>query len=179
MADDRPEALKELERGVYAAFARWTAVQIAIQERFGGRETEDIIRDLMSECVFAAASERPASVEQIADKMYDAFDSMNCDLEDGSPEEMATMILDLRAACLAGDFSKIRELERKAALDSNAVMSLCVRDIRNDDDDDETMDTSEASSSVRNTQNQYQEPIVDEDGFTVVQPKGRRRDRPM
>jgi len=184
----------DFERGLSAAFARWTAVQIAIQEQFAGRDTEAVVRQLMIRCAQLATMERAPDVDALASEMYDAFDHMHCDLEDNSPEEMAAVIVRLREECLRGEFSFVHTLESRAAADSRAVMSLCVRDPRfdNDDDDDDEQNTDDIQNQNSTTPNENAdggasdeasqalqasgEAMVEDDGFTVVAPRrGTRR----
>eukprot|EP00182_Erythrolobus_australicus_P004688 CAMPEP_0185834896 /NCGR_PEP_ID=MMETSP1353-20130828/6515_1 /TAXON_ID=1077150 /ORGANISM="Erythrolobus australicus, Strain CCMP3124" /LENGTH=72 /DNA_ID=CAMNT_0028533421 /DNA_START=1 /DNA_END=216 /DNA_ORIENTATION=- len=66
----KPEALVQFERGVAAAFARWTAVQIAVREQFAGRGTEEVVRELMVRCAQLATRERAPDEDALAAEMY-------------------------------------------------------------------------------------------------------------
>ncbi|KAA8497639.1 hypothetical protein FVE85_5224 [Porphyridium purpureum] len=179
------EAHRQLKRGLSALFARWTALQIALQERFAGSQTESIVQDMI-ETTYQLSSGSRLNQEKLVSMFYDAFDRMNCDLEDGSAEDMASAVAQLRDECHHGRFAYVDDLVAKAQRDRSAILSQNVRSVLEDNDDEDDNDTvggqnGDSASSVPSmmetdspTPSRPAAPEVDEDGFTLVKSKRNR-----
>ncbi|WOO80501.1 Pre-rRNA-processing protein tsr2 [Vanrija pseudolonga] len=134
------------------------------------------------------AADPPLDIDQLADLLTQVMsDEFDAAIEDGSVEPLSADILrlwrDVVAPSARTPEETVAALERKAAEVTRTGVSATSgggpqeedgSDWESEDDDDE-MDEDEAPQLVPAEQpRQRQEPVVDEDGFTVVQ-KGRRR----
>ena len=123
----------------------------------------------------------PAYLEEfLLSVMLDEFEVV---VDDGSAEEIATEILQLRAQILKGNFAELEILranwqerqqkgERLAFVDRGEVDAETDDDT--DEDDDEDVEMEEAPELVTRQRKESSVVEIDEDGFTkVVSKKGR------
>jgi pre-rRNA-processing protein TSR2 len=114
--------------------------------------------------------------------MEDEFDVV---VEDGSAEPLARDIISLWAVARLGDEAPIREWEARADKTRGKKVEVNVQDTvaeaeEGDDDDWEEEDEEgdgedKAPRLVERVASPKPEPIVDDDGFTLVQGKGKGR----
>ncbi|KAJ9118997.1 hypothetical protein QFC24_005963 [Naganishia onofrii] len=140
----------------------------------GAHPLDDVIdQDELADCLIAA--------------MQEAFE---VDLEDGSDETVAKDIIRLWKQLVRGNTTMLQEVEALAASKASQKVKASGQDgeqevdedgnpVEDDDDDeDEDMatddDDQEAPKLVDTKANEPKEPVVDEDGFTLVQ-KGSRK----
>ncbi|KAJ9094841.1 hypothetical protein QFC19_007770 [Naganishia cerealis] len=117
--------------------------------------------------------------------MQEAFE---VDLEDGSDETVAKDIIRLWKQLVRGNATMLQEVEALATAKAGQKVKASGQDGEqevdedgnpvddDEDDEDEDMDTDndEVPKLVDNKANEPKEPVVDEDGFTLVQ-KGSRK----
>lgn len=138
----------------------------------GAHPLDDVIdQDELADCLIAA--------------MQEAFE---VDLEDGSDETVAKDIIRLWKQLVRGNTTMLQEVETLAAQKAGQKVKASGQDGEQevdedgnpvDEDDDEDMETDgdddeEAPKLVDTKANEPKEPVVDEDGFTLVQ-KGSRK----
>ncbi|KAH9180082.1 Pre-rRNA-processing protein TSR2-domain-containing protein [Lactarius sanguifluus] len=181
-------ALILFARGVIARLEQWPALRIAVEQGWGGPESRAKQRWLASELVDAFDGQQQQSTpdtEYVALMLAQVLeDEFGASVEDGSVEAVAA---DVVALWGAGE-DAVREWERKAegAKAKRVDVREEVVDGDGDDDDDdedewedeEDEDEDEAPQLSRAAGDSQQrpskpEPVVDDDGFTLVQ-KGRR-----
>ncbi|KAH9045793.1 Pre-rRNA-processing protein TSR2-domain-containing protein [Lactarius pseudohatsudake] len=178
-------ALILFARGVIARLEQWPALRIAVEQGWGGPESRAKQRWLVSELVdaFDGQQQQPTpDAEYVALMLAQVLeDEFGASVEDGSVEAVAA---DVVALWGAGE-DAVREWERKAegARAKRVDVREEVVDGDEDDDDegeweDEEEDGDEAPQLSRAAGDSQQrpskpEPVVDDDGFTLVQ-KGRR-----
>ncbi|KAH9065140.1 Pre-rRNA-processing protein TSR2-domain-containing protein [Lactarius deliciosus] len=180
-------ALILFARGVIARLEQWPALRIAVEQGWGGPESRAKQRWLVSELVDAFDQPQPTptpDAEYVALMLAQVLeDEFGASVEDGSVEAVAA---DVVALWGAGE-DVVREWERKAegARAKRVDVREEVVDGDGDDDDDdegewedEEEDDDEAPQLLRAADDSQQrpskpEPVVDDDGFTLVQ-KGRR-----
>ncbi|TXT07469.1 hypothetical protein VHUM_03189 [Vanrija humicola] len=191
-------------RGVVALLDLWPALTIAVREGWGGHESADKKTWLASELIDAFesradyaeadgvrtvepsnAADPPLDIDQLADLLTQVMsDEFDAAIEDGSVEPLAGDILrvwrDVVAPSTRTPEETVAALERKAAeVTRSGVAATSGGGPEEEDGSDwesgsEDDDDDEAPQLVPAEPRQRQEPVVDEDGFTVVQ-KGRRR----
>ncbi|GJN23823.1 hypothetical protein PR202_gb11508 [Eleusine coracana subsp. coracana] len=85
------EATAALSEGVGLVFGRWTALQMAVENQSGGRNSRAKADELGASIVsWFCHSKGPHYFEDLVDMMYDTIsESLNADFEDGSVEEVA------------------------------------------------------------------------------------------
>ncbi|XP_066395426.1 uncharacterized protein [Miscanthus floridulus] len=107
-------------------FGRWTALQLAVQNRWGGLDSQAKADRLASSVLswFTRAAARgtgPLDQDELEGLLYDAMDeSFNADIEDGSVEEVTKHLMIMYTCCLRQNYSYIDEL-RKILLAGSAI----------------------------------------------------------
>ncbi|ORY21424.1 Pre-rRNA-processing protein TSR2-domain-containing protein [Naematelia encephala] len=140
----------------------------------------------------ATANDPPLDTDDLGDMLNQMMsDEFDANVEDGSIDRLASDIIRLWKDVLAPTPERSAEavveaLEKKAREVAGTVVKAKTRDmmveVDEDDDDDEsgseseddTMDVDEAPQLVPAEDKQREEPVVDDDGFTLVQGKGRK-----
>jgi len=170
-------------RGVIARLELWPALRIAVEQGWGGPDSSAKRRWLASVLVDAFDTQQPEPDAEYVTLMLAQVleDEFGASIEDGSVEAVAVDVVRLWGA---GE-DAVREWERKA--DGARTKRVEVREVvdeggdEEDDEeweDEEDEDEDEAPQLLGAAGDPQQrpsksEPVVDEDGFTLVQ-KGRR-----
>ncbi|GJN09026.1 hypothetical protein PR202_ga26993 [Eleusine coracana subsp. coracana] len=140
------ESAAALGEGVRLVFGRWTALQMAVENQWGGRDSR-AKADQLGESILSwfCQSKGPHYFEDLVDMMYDTIsESFNADFEDGSVEEVA--------------------------VDGNDDSDS------SDDEDDESMMDVEAAAPAGMAVDKPKpsKAVPDADGWTTVPPKRGR-----
>ena len=171
-------------RGVIARLELWPALRIAVEQGWGGPDSHAKRRWLASVLVDAFDHPPTPDAEYVALMLAQILeDEFGASVEDGSVEAVAADVVRLWSA---GE-DAVREWERKA--DGVRAKKVDVRKVVGEDEDEDgdegdegewedEEDEDEAPQLLGATGNLQErpskhEPVVDEDGFTLVQ-KGRR-----
>jgi pre-rRNA-processing protein TSR2 len=115
-------AAAALGEGIRLVFGRWTALQMAVENQWGGRDSR-AKADQFGESIHSwfCRSRGPHYFEDLVDMMYDTIsDSFNADFEDNSVEEVAEQLLIIHEECLQSNYSSIEKL-RNSHVQGNAV----------------------------------------------------------
>ena len=178
-------ALILFARGVIARLELWPALRFAVEQDWGGPDSRAKRRWLASVLVDAfddheQQQQQPPDAEYVALMLAQVLeDEFGAAIEDGSVEAVAADVVKLWGA---GE-DAVGEWERKA--DGARAKRVDVREVVDkdgDDDDDEWEDEEEDEDDVPQLMRvagdpqqrpSKSEPVVDEEGFTLVQ-KGRR-----
>jgi pre-rRNA-processing protein TSR2 len=189
-------------RGTIALFTLWPALRLAVAEQWGGPESAEKRTWMISEVVDYFESCLPKSTEpqlsedQLADlvdqdelaEMLEGMvsDEFEVDLDDGSADEVAGDVVKLWKKLTKGDKAMVEELEELVR--STAGKKVQAQGHGDDeqelDEDGNLLEGSDDSSDdddveMANTEGppepkEKQEPVVDDDGFTLVQKKGKK-----
>lgn len=190
------EAAAQLQEGIGLVLSRWTALQMAIENEWGGRGTRDKSNQLNLD-IFSAFTQSKEKVymDDIEEILDEFMISLNTEVNDGSLEEVAEKLMYMHEECLEGNFNSIKVLRETNVGRRPATY---VRQDASDDDDssndggdrnenlgnnssDMAIDSTETQSSLG--QDMIVEPVikqsaeVDENGWTTVatrRNKGRR-----
>eukprot|EP00127_Corallochytrium_limacisporum_P007202 Clim_evm75s243 gene=Clim_evmTU75s243 len=193
-----PEAFARFQDGVRCTFKHWTTIKLALEHEFAGPATEDIVAwfmgctiDLFDPSVNKASMPDADSLDHFLDQFLS--DEFSVQSEDDSTWQVANTILKMHGWCMTGNFSALDQhigsmapdrLQRGIAVDENGNMvagNAIVNDSSDDEDnngndgnamDEDGMELDANGDSL--PRRARPEPIVDEDGFELVQ-KGRRR----
>ncbi|XP_041022290.1 pre-rRNA-processing protein TSR2 homolog [Juglans microcarpa x Juglans regia] len=186
-----PEAMPIFREGVYLVLSRWSALQMAVENEWGGRDSHRKADQLASDIIsWFTQSREPLYIDDLEDMLDEALLSLNTEAEDGSIEEIAYKLMTMHEECLEGNFQSIEGL-REVSRQEVAVNH--VRQVDNDDDDDDDSDNdvggNENSSNMildapdsSSNLNLVEVPVVDSgpkvasetDGWVQV---SRRRNR--
>jgi Pre-rRNA-processing protein TSR2 len=173
-----PESVADvLSQGIRAVFSRWTTLRLAV-ERGGSRDGHAIADELLADViVLATSTKRRASVDDYSLLMEDAFERLQTAVEDGSPQEVAQIVLNMRDAAAAGDVAPARFQILKPVLNTTGESvrpdGQSETDSSSDSDDDD--DDDDGMAEVPRKKNG---PVIDEEGFEkVIKPRrvGRAR----
>ncbi|KAK1645432.1 hypothetical protein QYE76_063237 [Lolium multiflorum] len=171
-----PQAAAALQEGIGLVFGRWTALQMAVENEWGGRDSR-AKADQLAASIFSwfANSNGPFYYDDLEPMMFDSIsESLNADFEDGSVGEVAEQLLIMHEECVQNNFSSIEKL-RNTRPQGNAV--ALSRQIANeddndssDDDDEQSMGRDEAARSedMAVDEPKPSKPTPDADGWTTV-----------
>uniref|UniRef100_A0A0E0AXG0 Pre-rRNA-processing protein TSR2 homolog n=1 Tax=Oryza glumipatula TaxID=40148 RepID=A0A0E0AXG0_9ORYZ len=181
------QAVAALGEGIGLVFGRWTALQMAVENQWGGRDSR-AKADQLAESILSwfANSKGKHYYEDLVDMMYDTVsESFNADFEDGSVEEVAEQLLIMHEECLQSNYSSVEKL-RNSRAQGNAVsqsrkMVVDGDDDSSDDEDDDddgepSMMDNEAGSAEKMAVDEPKpsKPVPDADGWTTVPPRRGR-----
>ncbi|XP_020091534.1 pre-rRNA-processing protein TSR2 homolog [Ananas comosus] len=175
-----PEPLSLLREGISLVLSRWTALQVAIENEWGGRDScakaDDLAASILS---WFLQSKDPLYIDDLENLIDESMVlSFNSEIEDGSVEEVAEQLMVMHEDSLKGNYESIEKL-RRTGTQVNAV-SRSRRVI--DDNEDESSDEEVSKMMVDETKPKEMvvnepkpsKPIPDEDGWSVV---AQRRNR--
>ncbi|XP_010272871.1 PREDICTED: pre-rRNA-processing protein TSR2-like [Nelumbo nucifera] len=188
-----PEALSFLAEGISLVLSRWTALQVAIENEWGGRDScqksEQLALSIFS---WFSQSKEPHYIDDLENMLDESMVfSFNTEIEDGSIEEVAEKLMIMHEDCLQGNYESIEKL-RKSNSGKEAISQS--RKVINEDDEDSSDD--EVSDMMLDEpkprlnpipkakpvdEKQIRETVEVEDGWSVVGPrrnKGKRIIRP-
>ncbi|EDO16108.1 hypothetical protein Kpol_1001p20 [Vanderwaltozyma polyspora DSM 70294] len=185
--DEKQQARFEL--GVSMMVYRWDALDIAVENKWGGPDSagkRDWITAVICDAFKSEKIIDVAYIEEIL--LYAMVDEFDTNVEDDSALPVASGIIDLYKQCDSMDYSGVEHLytEFEQKQKSKASSSNRIVHIENDplnpdtssseeDEDDLEEEDVEMDIDTETTVNAAPEPIVDDDGFELVQKKGRRR----
>ncbi|KAI8822936.1 Pre-rRNA-processing protein TSR2-domain-containing protein [Fimicolochytrium jonesii] len=200
-----PARLTLFTTAVRLVFDRWTALQLALDHQMAGTSTPQRATELLEHTLdFFTQYKSDVEAHEIAENLKAFFNEIfNAELDDGSPEQIGrTLVRCWREVVEEGDATGVEEMRRKAeqARTRNAGrQSQSQRHPSNEDSsssdeesdgDAEVVAEAGATGSINRDDGgaapmevdeepaaRRPEPVVDEDGFELVQNtrKGRRR----
>ncbi|KAL7612598.1 hypothetical protein Lser_V15G08704 [Lactuca serriola] len=179
------EAVNELREGIDLLLGRWSALQMAIQNEWGGRDTRQKAQQLALDIYHWLI--RPAEalyVDDLENLLDDFMLSLNTEIDDGSIEEISENLMIIHEECLEGNFASIERLRQSASQTANHPMQVVTGDDDDDDDDesdsgsssgDEPMDMEDGVDHLTvGEPGRGPTPMVDADGWTVVSSRRNR-----
>ncbi|PXF43555.1 hypothetical protein BWQ96_06667 [Gracilariopsis chorda] len=160
-------AQQAVSTAIRSIFDRWTALKLVIEHQMGGNPDPAI--ELMNIAVAMATnpSERHDE-DDFIDLFYEAFNRMQADIEDGSPEEIAALVVRIRDAAARGDYTPASEASLKEQPSSQAFH-------RSVSGGEAVVHECEREKTPCRPPQPRQESIADDDGFTEVKSGGRHR----
>lgn len=184
--DEKQQARFEL--GVSMMVYKWGALEVAVANNWGGPSSAEkrdwvtaIVVDLFKDEKFVDA----AMIEETL--LYAMIDEFDTNVEDESALPIAVGVIDIYKQCQALDYSVVEELytnwleRQKTGETAQSQVVQIQEDPLNPDvsscdesDHEEYEQEAEEEADVEMTQGSRNEPVVDEDGFELVQKKGRR-----
>ncbi|KAL6005239.1 hypothetical protein ACLOJK_005801 [Asimina triloba] len=170
------ESLSALSDGLWLVLSRWTALQMAVQNEWGGRDSRQKLDQLFSDVVsYFRDSKDPYYIDDLEDILEKTMLlSFNTEVEDGSVEEVAEEMMTLHEECLQGHYDSIEKL-RKLSGGAQAVSQS--RQVVNENEDESESSDEESSEMAVDEPNQKQ-PVVADDGWSVVTSR-RNRAKPI
>ncbi|RZC52324.1 hypothetical protein C5167_020744 [Papaver somniferum] len=185
-----PQSLSAFSEGIYLVLSRWTALQMAIQNEWGGRDSrqksDQFSYDILS---WFTQTKEPLYIDDLEEKILfkTMTDEFNVVLDDGSEKEIAEELMIMHEECLQENYESIQRLR----ISSNGAQAVSQSRQLVDENVDESSDDEEASdmavdepqgpssnSKTNNTSvdNQNQTGQAD-DGWSVVPPRRNKGNR--
>ncbi|XP_035551291.1 pre-rRNA-processing protein TSR2-like [Juglans regia] len=134
------EALPAFREGIYLVLSRWSALRLAVENEWGGRDShrkaDQLALDIIS---WFTQSREPLYIDDLENILDEAMLSLNTEAEDGSIEEIAYKLMTMHEECLEGNLQSIERLREASHQD---VSDRHVMQVVNDDDDDDDDDDS-------------------------------------
>lgn len=183
--DEKQQARFEL--GVSMMVYKWDALDVAVENQWGGPDSAEKRDWITAIIVDLFKTEKVVETILIEETLlYAMVDEFDTNVEDDSAVFIANGIIELYKQCQALDYSTVESLylawQEKQKNKSNKRVVQVKDDPLNpdvsDSEDEEDYDEEESQDVDMDVDEQQQtnpEPIIDEDGFEVVQKKGRRR----
>lgn len=184
-------------QGVGLVLARWTALQLAIHNEWGGPSSHLKAQQLHNDIFhWMLQSKAPRYIDELEDFLDEnLLQQFNTETEDGSLEEVAEKLMSIYEECLEGNFETINELiaannsvasqstlkSKQMEADNveenaNRTMVTANKDVDSMDMDDDGFQA--AVEGVGNSDNSL--PLgEDADGWQVVSSKSKRKPRKL
>lgn len=178
-----PAARPAFDEGATLIFRRWTALQLAVEQGWGGHQSlakaDSMIRDVL--VWFHNHKEHYADELQmdLEDMMSEDF---NVELEDGSPELVSKALVELWHGCCRGDLQELQRLRAVAygnpsapsAAQASAPQEPAESGSSGSSDDGDSADMDTDTQPTASAGGSRRPPAqVDDDGFQVVQRRPR------
>lgn len=181
--DEKHQARFEL--GVSMLVHSWDALDIAVANSWGGpdsAEKRDWITGIVVQLFKDDKVVDAALIEETL--LYAMLDEFDTNVDDGTAAPIANSIIDLYTECAVGNYSTTETLytkwlERQSNGWASKPRLVQVNEVVSSDDDEEE-EEEEEDMDVDMEEEQQQphtvpEPVIDDDGFELVQKKGKKR----
>ncbi|CAA6670090.1 unnamed protein product [Spirodela intermedia] len=178
------ESVPHFVEGVSLVLSRWTALQMAVEDGWGGKDSRQKSQELEAGIVsWFIQSKEPLYIDDLERMLEESMVlSFNTEIDDGSVGEVAEQLMIIHEECLEGNYASIERLRMSKPGTHAVSQSLRMMD----ENEDESSDDEEASDMmmvddlklkpvVGGEKNPKQ--VVDEDGWSVVpsrKSKGKR-----
>lgn len=168
-----PKQQARFELGVACAIFLWDELTIAVQNGWGGPESAEkrewTVGSILD--LFQGGEVALEDVEyRLLGIMQDEFDA---DVETGTAADVAEAVLASWDCCEKQTYDAVETLyQRLQTRNANGVSEKIDFVEGSSEEEGETMDENDGGAQVME-QEPRREPIVDDDGFTVVQKKRR------
>eukprot|EP00922_Rhytidocystis_sp_ex-Travisia-forbesii_P049655 GHVS01073906.1.p1 GENE.GHVS01073906.1~~GHVS01073906.1.p1 ORF type:complete len:162 (+),score=30.45 GHVS01073906.1:328-813(+) len=138
-------------KGAIKVFDNWTVLHLAVENGWGGRESNNKKRALVDLVLslFRDGGSR-VKVDKLSDLLFDRLLNSFCvETDDDSPFEVAQLLVDMYSNCLKGDFSLCQQIEFQTVAKVNEceVQDNVIAGLAEDfSDQDETTATTDANN---------------------------------
>ncbi|XP_057962512.1 pre-rRNA-processing protein TSR2-like isoform X1 [Malania oleifera] len=145
------DAVTQLKEGIDLLLLRWSALQIAVHNEWGGRDSARK-SEQFSSVIFSwfTQSKEPLYIDDLEDMLDKNMVSLfNTEIEDGSTEEVAEKLMVMHEECLEGNYKSIEKL-REANSRGGVVSHVkqVVDEDNEDDDDDRSVGKDDSSNMI-------------------------------
>lgn len=165
------------ELGVSMVIHKWDDLKTAVDNQWGGPDSAEKRDWISSVVVDLFTNEAAVDVCAIEESLlYAMINEFEVDLEDDSALLVAKQVIDLYKECRERKYDNVHAMYNRWLEKQQQREQANKVDLDSDEEDEE--EHEEAPQLVQDTEmmevDEPAEPIVDEDGFELVQ-KGRRR----
>ncbi|WPK22959.1 hypothetical protein PUMCH_000182 [Australozyma saopauloensis] len=179
-----PKQQGNFELGVCMAIYKWDELTTAVDNSWGGPCSADK-RDWISGVVIDLFEEKIVDVALIEETLlYAMVDEFDTEIDNDSALEIGDLIMKIYKDCAIQSYDRVDQLyARYQEKEANGASKLQVKVGSDPNNPDSSEDESDEEDEVPQLQEddmavdepEVQGPIVDDDGFELVQKKGRRR----
>lgn len=176
------QAWEVFKSGVASTLRQWTVLRLAIDNNWGGGDSVSKAALMEDELINMFKTKKELYRDEIEDYLNACLDdSFGTYAEDGSPAEVATLLLEMFKRCGALDFELVRVTIQKEEA-SRAQQSRSIRgagafeeDVESDDDGDSDAEMTTEGGDSTAMMEEPPKPKVDADGWETVTPKGKKK----
>jgi pre-rRNA-processing protein TSR2 len=183
-----PKTVAFFELGVSLYLWRFQALQLAVENGWGGHDSADkrdwvagVLADMYTSQL-PPLKDEPVEVvlkeidpEDIEDVLTQVLaDEFSVLLEDDSAYVFSMQIDACWKDCLRGHFDRIRDMQKAFEQARPSLVNKAQQDDSDTSGTDAEVDEDEEMTDAPSTSTTRPEPVIDEDGFELVQ-KNRRR----
>ncbi|KAG6466331.1 pre-rRNA-processing protein TSR2 homolog [Zingiber officinale] len=163
-----PQSLSFLGEGISLMLSRWTALQMAVENGWGGQESRSKSEELVSTVLsWFSQSKGPLYIDDLENMLEENMEELfNTEVEDGSIEEVAEELMIMHEDFLKGNYESIEKLRRLGPIATSVGRSKKIVDYDSDDVSEMIVDESNASDMV--VEKPKSEQVPDEDGWSTV-----------
>ncbi|KAK7838180.1 pre-rrna-processing protein tsr2 like protein [Quercus suber] len=105
------ESLPIFKEGIGLVFSRWSALQMAVENEWGGRDSRLKADQIGSDIVYwFTQSKEPLYMDDLEAILEEGLLTLNTEVDDGSIEEVAYKLMVMHEECLEGKFQAIESL---------------------------------------------------------------------
>ncbi|KAL7276602.1 rRNA accumulation-related protein [Rhizina undulata] len=181
-----PKVVAKWELGVALIFDNWKVLTDAVAGQWGGPDSADK-RDWLCGAIADMFSEHPETDELDVEEtlVHVMEDEFMVNVEDDSAFDVARQVVALRNEILEGNFTIVDQLHARflskpknqvhAAPVVKEVVDEAGSSASEESESDEEMVDAPAPTPAAPVPRERQAPVVDEDGFELVQKRGSRR----
>nr|AFK34047.1 unknown [Lotus japonicus] len=146
------DAIRVFNEGIGLVLSRWSALQTAVENEWGGRDSKLKAHQLADDVLsWFTISKEPRYIDDLEAILDEGMLSLNVEVEDGSVEEVAENLMVMHEECLEGNFRSI-EILKEANL-KQAAHPRVAQIVNDDEDEDEDDDNDENIIGASNSSN--------------------------
>ncbi|KAL9685385.1 hypothetical protein QQ045_022835 [Rhodiola kirilowii] len=187
------EATPFLREGIGLTLYRWSALQMAVDNEWGGRNSRVKANLLVEEIFSWFMNSKELYIDDLETLLEEFMIFMNTVIDDGSIEEIAENLMLMHEEFLEGNYSSVESLRRKPRVPAGSHIRQALNDEEDDgkDDDDEDRQgdtcalkmTVDATISIPNTKPptlpvdkpSTSKSVEAEEGWTTVSSSRRKK----
>ncbi|GFY90640.1 pre-rRNA-processing protein TSR2, conserved region [Actinidia rufa] len=106
------ESAAQLQEGISLLLSRWSALQMAVENEWGGHDSRlkshQLAADIFS---WLTQSKEPLYIDDLENMLDEFMLSLNTEIADGSIEEIAEKVMIMLEECLEGNYKSIQILK--------------------------------------------------------------------
>ena len=143
-----------------ATLRRWSALRAAVDGEWGGIDSHKKAENLRQGLIgmfFGPSAKKNVEPMDLEDAIYIHMEEeFSCQLEDGSPKDLAGIVFEMANKCVTGDFALSRQMVQfaeaeRAQLEKHAPPTVMVEGEMEEDENDMVMGDEGGMSSMSST----------------------------